>query len=177
MEYLLSSPFTKSGILIKKFIPRLIILLFLVLFYSLILNIHNFSGIIKNRTFLELPQIIFIIITIFFCSVFLSLYEWGNIKGLVWLIIIFPVFNLNLILHHIFDKNIVINNNIILSVNTLNLSLMIITIILGIGFFFVFRNFDIKSSKIFKKKIALISGIPLIIIIIISFIIGITQNI
>jgi uncharacterized membrane protein len=57
------------------------------------------------------------------------------------------------------------------------MSIIIITLILGTGFYFSYKYFDIRSQKILKNKFALISGIPLILIVLTSLIIGISQNI
>ena len=177
MEYLLSSHMTRSGIFIKKIIPRLIMLILLILTYYFIYRFNDNSDVLREIVIIEFPKIIFIIFAAFFCSVFISLYEWGNIKSLAWLIIIFPGYHLSLILDHFLHLNIVSDNSgIVVSLGLINISILIITIILGTGFYFSYKYSDIRPQKILKNKFALISGIPLILIVLASFIIGISQS-
>ena len=177
MEYLLSSPVTRSEIFIKKIIPRLIMLILLILSYYFIYRIYSDSDVFKEVRFIGFSRITFVISATFFCSVFISLYEWGNIRSLAWLIITFPVYHLSLILDHFLHLNIVSDNSIVVSVGLINISIIIITIILGAGFYFSYKSFDIRTQRIIKNKFVLISGIPLILIVLVSLFIGITQNI
>ncbi|MCK5003742.1 MAG: hypothetical protein KAS21_01565 [Candidatus Aminicenantes bacterium] len=177
MEYLISSPLSKPEIFIKKISPRLIILFLLVLFYFMLQNLHIFLSIEKSRHIIGFSGVIIITFTVFLCSAFLSIYEWGDFKALVWLIITFPGYHLSLLLDNFLHLNVVSDDSILVSIGLINLSLMIITIILGIGFYFSYRNFDVRAQKIFKNKFSLISGIPLILIILTSLIIGISKNI
>ena len=167
MEYLISSPLTKTELVIKKLIPRLLVLLFLILIYFFIYHSDILLN-IQSEQYFGFFQIMFLILGMFFCSAFLSIYDWGNFKALVWLIITIPGYNLSLIFNHFADKNIVEGNNITLSFSILNYSLFTILAILGIGFIFVFRNSDIRPQKILKNKYAFISIIPLAVIVIIS---------
>lgn len=175
MEYLLSSPMTRWGILIKKIIPRLIILIILTLPYYFIYRIYANSDVLKEVQFIGFFRIIFFIFAAFLCSLFISIYEWGGIKSLAWLTIIFPGYHLSSILDHFLHLNIVSDNSgIVVSVDLINVSIMIITIILGAGFYFSYKYSDIRPHKILKNKFSLISGIPLILIVLTSFFVGIT---
>ncbi len=157
IEYLLSSPQTKAGILTAKFIPRLI---FLMLFSSFYIVVDASS------------LILITIFTTFFCSAFLSIYRWGNYKATVWMIFYIPVFALNLLLHHFLEMNTVSGDGtVMLSRDSLSLSFTIITVILGIGFLYVYKKMDIRPINMFKNKLALISIAPLVAIIILSILV------
>lgn len=175
MEYLFSSPLTKTELVIKKLIPRLLVLLFLFLIYFFIYHSHILLN-IQSKQYFGFFQILFLILGMFFGSAFLSIYDWGNFKALVWLIITIPGYNLNLIFDHYADKNIVEGHNITLSFSFFSYSLFTILAILGIGFFFVFRNSDIRPQKILKNKYAFISIIPLSAIVLISLYIRLFSN-
>ncbi len=174
MEYLFSAPLTKFEIIIKKIIPRLFVLIILLFIYYLIHKIHILLN-IQNSIFISFFKIGVFTIWMFFCAAFLSIYEWGDFKALVWLIITFPGYNLNLILDYFFKKNVVEGSTIILSIDIIYISQIILLIILGVGFIFVFKYSDIRPQKMLKNKFALISTIPLTAIVLTSFYFGIIK--
>lgn len=166
-EYIFSSPITKRELFFYKLIPRIAILFIIAL-----------SVLIFNFMFLEPLDVLYVVfakphiflstgILVFFCSFFLSIFSWKNLKTIVWVIYFFPMLCLGLIIIQL-NKHFNILKEKLSPIFAFNISLFIIAVILGLAFFIVFKKLDLKSEKIHKNKFGIYAGIPLILIVVIA---------
>jgi len=155
MEFLLSSPLLKSEIIYFKLIPRLTLLSVLLLFNFILLKLSAFPISLGKGYIPDFVNISIITLSIFFSSLFISIYNWGSVKSFVWIFILLPILSISSLLKDLFLNGVYLSE-------IFPISVLIVTSILGIGFLFAYKNSDLRFNQIYKDRYALISGIPLI---------------
>ncbi len=173
-EYMMSLPFSRYRLLLYKLIPRTAILFLLTAIYEIVAFIYvaPLAACRGEFFFLVDPQFFpFWVLFLLLSGVFVGLFEQKNWMALVTLIVFYSTVFLSLgskALFRLLDKGMA--NNMNESGIALLGGTAIISIILGFGFFLVYRKFDARSLGMYSKRFAMYTLPPFLVLNVISIV-------
>jgi hypothetical protein len=179
-EYLLTLPISKGAIILKKLIPRLVLIIPPVICYEVLMLLSKkiqVGGVVVSDFFIFRAEYfpLFVIFLLLF-SFFTSLFGKKNFMGLFTIAALIVFALTGFALKHLLEiPDVYIIQKHLAGLSFL-ISFFIVDLIIAPVFWVVFKKFDVKSLARHGEKFVLIALVPLILVSIAAIFILLTSN-